>query len=84
MASGFYKFIKMLEYETANPGQAKDEEEQALDVEKGMSSGTAGAGDFLGRGNVTATIPNEDPRHLENNTMNSVPPPDQWPNLSRG
>ncbi|KAL8635764.1 MAG: hypothetical protein Q9228_006779, partial [Teloschistes exilis] len=28
LASGFYKFIKMLEYETANPGQDFDEREQ--------------------------------------------------------
>lgn len=27
LASGFYKFIKMLEYETANPGQDMDEKE---------------------------------------------------------
>ena len=79
MASGFYKFIKMLEYETANPGQDKDEGEQAPDVEKGISSGTAGAGDFLGRGDVIATILNEDPRQLESNTMNSIPPPTSGP-----
>jgi aquaporin related protein len=29
LASGFYKFIKMLEYETANPGQDFDKVEQA-------------------------------------------------------
>ena len=28
LASGFYKFIKMLEYETANPGQDFNKEEQ--------------------------------------------------------
>ncbi|KAL8917367.1 MAG: hypothetical protein Q9208_007985 [Pyrenodesmia sp. 3 TL-2023] len=28
LASGFYKFIKMLEYETANPGQDFDDKEQ--------------------------------------------------------
>ena len=30
LASGFYKFIKMLEYETANPGQDFDENETQL------------------------------------------------------
>ncbi|KAL8835053.1 MAG: hypothetical protein Q9170_003482 [Blastenia crenularia] len=30
LASGFYKFIKMLEYETANPGQDFDDTEQAF------------------------------------------------------
>lgn len=30
LASGFYKFIKMLEYQTANPGQDTDEKEDPI------------------------------------------------------
>ena len=38
LASGFYKFIKMLEYETANPGQDFDENEtQLFDPEKDVN-----------------------------------------------
>lgn len=38
LASGFYKFIKMLEYETANPGQDFDEHETTLfDPEKDVN-----------------------------------------------
>ncbi|KAL8685756.1 MAG: hypothetical protein Q9218_007561, partial [Villophora microphyllina] len=38
LASGFYKFIKMLEYETANPGQDFDErEEEFFDPTKDTS-----------------------------------------------
>ncbi|KAI9805352.1 MAG: hypothetical protein M1833_005805 [Piccolia ochrophora] len=33
IASGFYKFIKMLEYETANPGQDEDDERKVPDPE---------------------------------------------------
>ena len=35
LSSGFYKFIKMLEYETANPGQDQDDKDaHAFDPEK--------------------------------------------------
>lgn len=38
LASGFYKFIKVLEYETANPGQDFDENEtQLFDPEKDVN-----------------------------------------------
>lgn len=38
LASGFYKFMKMLEYETANPGQDFDEKEhEHFDPEKDTS-----------------------------------------------
>lgn len=38
LAAGFYKFIKMLEYETANPGQDFDENEtQLFDPDKDVS-----------------------------------------------
>ena len=38
LASGLYKFMKMLEYETANPGQDFDEHEKAqFDPEKHTS-----------------------------------------------
>ncbi|KAL9102035.1 MAG: hypothetical protein Q9163_002768 [Psora crenata] len=38
LASGFYKFIKMLEYETANPGQDFDEKEhEAFDPDRDTS-----------------------------------------------
>ena len=38
LASGFYKFIKVLEYETANPGQDFDENEtQLFDPERDIS-----------------------------------------------
>ena len=38
LASGFYKFIKMLEYETANPGQDLDDKEaQVFDPERDVT-----------------------------------------------
>lgn len=38
LAAGFYKFIKMLEYETANPGQDFDDKEQDFfDPSKGTN-----------------------------------------------
>lgn len=42
LASGFYKFIKMLEYETANPGQDMDEKENpSFNPDRATHSSTA-------------------------------------------
>ena len=80
MASGFYKFIKMLEYETANPGQDEDEEEHKLDLEKAaQGNGSAGREDYLGRDETVTTILHGDSRHLPSGTLNSIPPPTGGP-----
>jgi hypothetical protein len=48
LAAAFYKFIKVLEYETANPGQDANRE---FDPTIGSSTGTA-ALDDKGKGRV--------------------------------
>jgi hypothetical protein len=61
VAAGFYKFIKILEYETVNPGQ--DVEAQAFDPEKGTprsvpvapETNASDSTEMLGRGGTSYT-----------------------------
>ena len=77
VASGFYKFIKALEYETVNPGQDLDDiEANAFDPEKDVARPIVGVDSTTGsvvlarrereEAANTNTVPNNDSHHLAN------------------
>ena len=78
LASGFYKFIKALEYETVNPGQDLDDiEANAFDPGKDVARPIVGVDSTTGsvvlarqerqeRQDGASTVPNNDPHHLAN------------------
>ncbi|MCJ1465264.1 hypothetical protein MMC07_003880 [Pseudocyphellaria aurata] len=60
LASGFYRFIKMLEYETANPGQDMDEKEKRTFNHRAANSSTV---DFTPA--EAPTVPNHRPESFD-------------------